>query len=72
MELADAVQKATSLQTNFKFLYDVSLPIEAKIEAICKEIYRADGIQLSGTFIIKLLVMLVFYGDHHLLNILTG
>ncbi|KAI8065892.1 formate--tetrahydrofolate ligase-domain-containing protein [Gongronella butleri] len=31
----------------FKFLYDANLPIEEKIEIICKEIYRADGIELS-------------------------
>ncbi|KZT32654.1 FTHFS-domain-containing protein [Sistotremastrum suecicum HHB10207 ss-3] len=33
--------------SNFKFLYDVNLPIEEKISIISKEIYGADGIQLS-------------------------
>ena len=47
-DLAKAVQHASSLPSNFKYIYDLSLPIEAKIEAICKEIYRADGIELSG------------------------
>ena len=33
--------------SDFKFLYDLSLPIEEKINIISKEIYGADGIQLS-------------------------
>ena len=33
--------------SNFKLLYDLSLPIEEKINIISKEIFRADGIQLS-------------------------
>ena len=33
--------------SNFKFLYDLDLPIEKKIEIISKEIYGADGIELS-------------------------
>ncbi|KAJ3062391.1 C-1-tetrahydrofolate synthase, cytoplasmic, partial [Rhizoclosmatium hyalinum] len=31
----------------FKFLYDLDLPIEKKIEIIAKEMYGADGIELS-------------------------
>jgi len=34
--------------SDFKFLYDLDLPIEAKIEAICTKIYGADGIKLSS------------------------
>ena len=33
--------------SQFKFLYDLEQPIEKKIEIISKEIYGADGIQLS-------------------------
>ena len=33
--------------SDFKFLYDLNLPIEKKIDIISKEIYGADGIQLS-------------------------
>ncbi|KAG5221284.1 tetrahydrofolate synthase [Salix suchowensis] len=33
--------------SDFKFLYDLDLPIEEKISIICKEIYGADGIDLS-------------------------
>lgn len=46
-DLARAVVTACDLPTKFKFLYDVDQPIEAKIEAICKEIYGAAGIELS-------------------------
>lgn len=51
-DLAVAVEKACAdcnSQENFKFLYDVHLPIKEKIEAICKEIYRADGVDYSET-----------------------
>ena len=33
--------------SDFKFLYDLNLPIEEKVNIISKEIYGADGIQLS-------------------------
>jgi formyltetrahydrofolate synthetase len=48
-DLALAVQKAcaNSKPENFKFLYDVHLPIKDKIAAICREIYRADGVDYS-------------------------
>ena len=45
--LADAVVAACEGPSDFKFLYDLNLPIEEKINIISKEIYRADGIQLS-------------------------
>ncbi|KAK3092906.1 hypothetical protein FSP39_008741 [Pinctada imbricata] len=45
-DLAAAVDKATQQPTNFKFLYDVKLPIEEKIATIAKEIYGADGIDV--------------------------
>lgn len=32
---------------NFKFLYDLELPIRAKVEAISKEIYGAEGVDFS-------------------------
>ncbi|KAH3846726.1 hypothetical protein DPMN_089028, partial [Dreissena polymorpha] len=46
-DLAQAVERACSQPSNFKFLYDVSLPIEEKIRIIAQEIYGADGIELS-------------------------
>lgn len=45
--LAEAVVVACEGESDFKFLYDLDLPIDTKIEIICKEIYRADGIELS-------------------------
>lgn len=33
--------------SGFKFLYDLDLSIEEKISIICKEIYGANGIELS-------------------------
>ena len=35
-------------QSNFKPLYDVNLTIKEKIEAIAKEIYRADGVNYTA------------------------
>lgn len=39
--------KACEDESTFKFLYELNIPITQKIEAIAKEIYRADGIELS-------------------------
>ncbi|KAH9523064.1 C-1-tetrahydrofolate synthase, cytoplasmic [Bulinus truncatus] len=47
VDLAKAVDRATEQPSNFKFLYDVKESIEVKIETIAKEIYGADGIELS-------------------------
>ncbi|HEY5729814.1 MAG TPA: formate--tetrahydrofolate ligase [Anaerolineales bacterium] len=45
--LAEAVVKACEKPSKFRFLYDLKLPIKEKIEIICKEIYRADGVDYS-------------------------
>ena len=45
--LAEAVVTTCEGPSGFKFLYDLSLPIEEKIAIISREIYGADGIQLS-------------------------
>lgn len=45
--LAEAVIATCEGESNFKFLYNLDLPIEEKIATISKEIYGADGIQLS-------------------------
>ena len=47
VDLARAVVEATQLKSNFKFLYPLDLPILDKIEIIAKEIYGADGVELS-------------------------
>lgn len=47
IELAKAVIKAAEQPSEFRFLYDANLPIKEKMEIICKEIYRADGVDFS-------------------------
>lgn len=47
VELGQAVITACDRGKKFNFLYDLNQSIEAKIEHICKEIYGADGIELS-------------------------
>ncbi|KAF1797278.1 formate--tetrahydrofolate ligase-domain-containing protein [Mucor lusitanicus] len=47
VDLGKAVIKACEQPTDFKFLYELDLPIEKKIEAICREIYGADGVEFS-------------------------
>lgn len=44
VKLAEAVVKAAEKPSNFQFLYPLDIPIKAKIEIICKEIYGADGV----------------------------
>lgn len=46
-DLAEAVVNICEGDSEFKFLYDLELPIEEKIAIIGKEIYGADGIELS-------------------------
>ncbi|KAG6814346.1 hypothetical protein H0H92_010931 [Tricholoma furcatifolium] len=45
--LAEAVIATCEGESDFKFLYDLNLSIEEKISIISKEIYGADGIELS-------------------------
>ncbi|KAJ7063315.1 formate--tetrahydrofolate ligase-domain-containing protein [Mycena amicta] len=45
--LAEAVIATCEGQSDFKFLYDLDLPLEEKIAVIAREIYGADGIALS-------------------------
>ncbi|KAM4664499.1 C-1-tetrahydrofolate synthase, cytoplasmic isoform 2-T2 [Discoglossus pictus] len=44
--LAQAVQRASQEPSEFKFLYDVQLPVADKIRIIAKKIYGADDIEL--------------------------
>jgi methylenetetrahydrofolate dehydrogenase (NADP+)/methenyltetrahydrofolate cyclohydrolase/formyltetrahydrofolate synthetase len=46
-DLAEAVVEACKRPQNFTFLYPLEESIEKKIETICKEMYGADGIELS-------------------------
>jgi methylenetetrahydrofolate dehydrogenase (NADP+) / methenyltetrahydrofolate cyclohydrolase / formyltetrahydrofolate synthetase len=45
--LAEAVVKACDKPSKFQFLYPLEQPIKTKIETICREIYRADGVDYS-------------------------
>lgn len=45
--LAEAVVKAAEQPSQFRYLYNVNLPIKDKMEVIAKEIYGADGIDLT-------------------------
>ena len=47
LELAEALVAACEGESQFKFLYDLNLPIEEKIAIISRDVYRADGIELS-------------------------
>jgi formyltetrahydrofolate synthetase len=49
--LAEAVEQACadSQTENFRLLYESSKSIQEKIEIICKEMYRADGVDYSPT-----------------------
>jgi methylenetetrahydrofolate dehydrogenase (NADP+)/methenyltetrahydrofolate cyclohydrolase/formyltetrahydrofolate synthetase len=46
-KLAEAVVRAAEMKSDFKFLYPLEIPIKEKIETICGEIYRADGVDYS-------------------------
>jgi formyltetrahydrofolate synthetase len=47
-ELAEMVVDAANAPSDFKYLYDVNLPIKQKIETIAKEIYGADGVDYES------------------------
>lgn len=46
-DLADAVIEACEIPNQFKYLYDLSLPIEDKITKIAKEVYGASNVEFS-------------------------
>jgi formate--tetrahydrofolate ligase len=47
ISLAEAVVHACSKPSQFKFLYELELPIKGKIERIAEKIYGADGVDYS-------------------------
>ncbi len=47
IDLAKAVMKATEQPSQFRFLYDLDLPIKEKIEIIAREVYGADGVDFE-------------------------
>ncbi len=48
LALAAKVEEAINKKSDFKFIYDVNESIPAKIEAIAKEIYGADGVDFTA------------------------
>ncbi|KYO37695.1 hypothetical protein Y1Q_0021996 [Alligator mississippiensis] len=49
VELAQAVRKAANQKNNFRFLYNLELPIVEKIRIIAQKVYGAQDIELSPT-----------------------
>eukprot|EP00199_Chlamydomonas_sp_CCMP681_P001381 CAMPEP_0119108120 /NCGR_PEP_ID=MMETSP1180-20130426/13478_1 /TAXON_ID=3052 ORGANISM="Chlamydomonas cf sp, Strain CCMP681" /NCGR_SAMPLE_ID=MMETSP1180 /ASSEMBLY_ACC=CAM_ASM_000741 /LENGTH=636 /DNA_ID=CAMNT_0007093703 /DNA_START=81 /DNA_END=1991 /DNA_ORIENTATION=+ len=47
VDLARAVAAACAQPSEFKLLYPLDLPIKAKIEAIAKQMYHADGVEYT-------------------------
>lgn len=54
IELGEAVIQACSEKNEFKFLYELSLPLRDRIELIAKEIYGADGVTYTDLAATKL------------------
>jgi formate--tetrahydrofolate ligase len=44
VELAEAIVEAADEPSDFRFLYDSSLPLREKVETIATEVYGADGV----------------------------
>ena len=48
VEFAETVVEACEDKTDFKFLYELDLPVKERIELIAKEVYGADGVDYSA------------------------
>ncbi|HCY83773.1 MAG TPA: formate--tetrahydrofolate ligase [Desulfobacteraceae bacterium] len=48
IEFAKTVVEACEEKTEFKFLYELDMPIKQRIELIAKEVYGADGVDYSA------------------------
>ena len=48
LELAREVERASNVKSEFKYLYDINMPLEEKIETIAKKIYGADGVEFQS------------------------
>lgn len=48
IEFAEAVIEACEEKTEFKFLYELDMPIKERIGLIAKEVYGADGVEYSN------------------------
>ncbi len=54
LEFADAVVDACEEPNEFKFLYDLSMPLDDRIDIIAKEVYGADGVSYTPEAKVKL------------------
>jgi formate--tetrahydrofolate ligase len=54
IELAEAVMTACEEKPNFKFLYDLDVPLRERIERITREVYGGDGVTYSDVALEKL------------------
>ncbi|MCP4115484.1 MAG: formate--tetrahydrofolate ligase [Desulfobacteraceae bacterium] len=48
VEFAETVIAACEEKTEFKFLYELDMPLKERIELIAKEVYGADGVDYSN------------------------
>jgi len=48
LEFADVVVEACEEKSNFKFLYELDMPVKERIEKVATEVYGADGVDFSG------------------------
>ena len=57
VELAEAVVEACEEKPDFKFLYQVDMPLKERIELLAKEVYGADGVSYAPEAEAKLKVI---------------
>ncbi|MCF6246715.1 MAG: formate--tetrahydrofolate ligase [Desulfobacula sp.] len=48
IEFAETVVEACEDKSDFKFLYELDMPVKERIELIAKEVYGADGVDYSA------------------------
>ena len=53
LELADAVIDACNQPNNFKFLYELTVPLRTRIEMIAEQVYGADGVDFTPEALTK-------------------
>ncbi len=53
LEFADAVIEACNEENDFRFLYDLDMPLRQRIELITKEVYGGDGVTYSPEALAK-------------------
>ena len=53
LEFADAVVDACEEKNDFKFLYDLKIPVRERIELIAREVYGADGVSYDPLASVK-------------------